>query len=420
MTATFLTEEEVRALDPWSMPLEAINVSEPNLYKTDSHWEFFRRLRQDAPVHFCEDSQFGPFWSVTRFDDIMAVDKNHHDFSSVGGVTLGDRPSDFNTPNFISQDPPTHDEQRKAVTGVVAPNNLAKLQPIIRERAGLILDELPVGEVFNWVDLVSVELTTQMLATIFDFPFEERRRLTAWSDLATSTVATGGSMPEETRREGLLECLSVFTDLWKEREQWDPNEHYDLITMMAHNPATRNMDPMEYLGNLILLIVGGNDTTRNSISGGVVALNQFPGEYDKLRADPGLIRKMVPEIIRWQTPLSYMRRRCINDVEMAGKTIRAGDKVAMWYCSGNRDETVIDDPDRFVIDRDQPRHHLAFGFGIHRCMGNRLAEMQLATVWEEIQTRFERVELVDEPVRVASNFVKGYEVLPVVVHPKRH
>ncbi|MCB1693199.1 MAG: cytochrome P450 [Pseudomonadales bacterium] len=418
MPEAFLTEEAVLALDPWSMPIDEINVSEPNLYKTNAHWAFFRRLRRDDPVHYCRESVFGPFWSITRFDDIMNIEKNHADFSSVGGVTLGDRPSDFSTPNFISQDPPIHDEQRKAVTGVVAPNNLAKLQPIIRERAAKILDELPIGKTFNWVDRVSIELTTQMLATIFDFPFEERRRLTAWSDLATSTVATGGSMPEETRREGLMECLAVFTDLWNERAKWNPEDHYDLITMMAHNPATRKMDPMEYLGNLILLIVGGNDTTRNSISGGVVALNQYPGEYDKLRANPGLIPKMVPEIIRWQTPLSYMRRRCVRDTEFGGKTIRAGDKVAMWYCSGNRDETAIERPDDFIIDRDQPRHHLSFGFGIHRCMGNRLAEMQLRTIWEEIQQRFDRIELVGEPVRVASNFVKGYESLPVVVHPK--
>ena len=418
MTNVFLTEEEVLDLDPWSMPLEAINVSEPNLYKTNRHWDFFKRLRQDDPVHYCRESVFGPFWSITRFNDIMEVEKNYTDFSSVGGVTLGDRPSDFNTPNFISQDPPIHDVQRKAVTGVVAPNNLAKLQPIIRERAAKILDELPGNEEFNWVDLVSIELTTQMLATIFDFPFEERRRLTAWSDLATSTVATGGSLPEETRRAGLLECLEVFTDLRNERVKWNPEEHYDLVTMLAHNPATRDMDPMEYLGNLILLIIGGNDTTRNSISGGVVALNRFPQEYDKLRANPGLIPVMVPEIIRWQTPLSYMRRRCVNEVKVGEKTIHAGDKVAMWYCSGNRDETAIDNPDDFIIGRETPRHHLSFGFGIHRCMGNRLAEMQLRTLWEEIQKRFERIELVGEPVRVASNFVKGYELLPVIAHRK--
>ena len=418
MSDIFLSEDEVSKLDPWSVPIDEIDVSQPNLFKTNAHFAFFERLRKEAPVHYCKDSVFGPFWSITRFNDIMSVDKDHHNFSSVGGVSLGDRPGDFNTPNFISLDPPEHDGQRMAVTGVVAPTNLAALETVIRERAAKILDGLPVGETFNWVDKVSIELTTQMLAAIFDFPFEDRRKLTYWSDLATSTVATGGSMPEESRREGLMECLEVFTQLKRERERRDPAKHNDLVTMMAHSPATKDMDPMEYLGNLILLIVGGNDTTRNSISGGVLALNQFPEEYDKLRANPSLIRNMVPEIIRWQTPLSYMRRRCLNDTVVNGQTIKAGDKVAMWYCSGNRDERVIDNPDAFIIDRKQPRHHLAFGFGIHRCMGNRLAEMQLRIIWEEILARFSRVEVVAEPVRVASNFVKGYEELLVVVDRK--
>jgi cytochrome P450 len=186
--------------------------------------------------------------------------------------------------------------------------------------------------------------------------------------------------------------------------------------MMANNPDTQNMDPMEYLGNLILLIVGGNDTTRNSISGGVLFLNENPGEFAKLNANPGLVASMVPEIIRYQTPLAYMRRTATRDTTVGGKTIKAGDKVAMWYVSGNRDDEVIERPNEFIIDRRNPRHHLSFGFGIHRCMGNRLAEMQLRLIWEEILKRFDRIEVVGEPVRVRSSFVKGYDQLPVVLH----
>ena len=400
-----------------SEDIEKIDVSDPLMFQRDDFRDVFKRLRDEAPVHYCENSPFGPYWSVTRFHDIMAVDKNHQDFSSQGGVSIGNRSADFQAPNFISMDPPKHDLQRKAVTGVVAPMNLAKLEPLIRGRAGAILDALPVGEEFNWVESVSIELTTQMLATIFDFPFEDRRKLTAWSDLATSSVATGGTLPDEARREGLMECLNEFTALWQERLNWDPAEHNDLITLMAHNPATRDMDPMEYLGNLILLIVGGNDTTRNSISGGVLGLNQYPQEYDKLKTNPGLIPSMIPEIIRWQTPLTHMRRVASRDVNFQGQSIKQGDKVVMWYISGNRDETAIDDPERFWIDRANPRHHLSFGFGIHRCMGNRLAEMQLRVLGEEIMQRFESVEVVGEPVRVASNFVRGIAELPVRVHP---
>ena len=395
--------------------LADIDVSQPELFRTDTHWRYFQRLRHEDPVHFCAKSLFGPYWSVTKFQDIMEVEGNHQDFSSEGGITLTDRPADFQTPNFIAMDPPKHDVQRKTVQGVVAPMNLAKLEATIRERAANILDSLPIGETFNWVDLVSIELTTQMLATIFDFPFADRRKLTYWSDMATSGALGGGPTPETARRAALMECLEYFTALRNERVKEAPKA--DLLSMLAHGKDTQDMPPMEFLGNLVLLIVGGNDTTRNSISGGVCALNQSPDEYAKLRDNPGLIANMVPEIIRWQTPLAYMRRTATRDVELAGKTIRRGDKVAMWYVSGNRDETVIPDPERFWIDRPNARHHLSFGFGIHRCMGNRLAEMQLRVLWEEIMKRFRFVEVVGAIERVQSSFVRGYATMPVRLHP---
>jgi cytochrome P450 len=286
-------------------------------------------------------------------------------------------------------DPPKHDLQRATVSGVVAPPNLAKMEATIRGRTQKILDSLPVGKAFNWVDLVSIELTTQMLATLFDFPFDDRRKLTRWSDVATAPPGTGIVDSMEQRRDELMECLEYFTRLWNERiNQEVPGS--DLVSMLAHGKDTKDMKPFEFLGNLILLIVGGNDTTRNSMSAGVLALNQNPAEYDKLRADPSLIPNMVAEIIRWQTPLPYMRRTANQDVEIGGKKIKKGEQLLMWYVSGNRDETVIDRPDDFIIDRAKARHHLSFGFGIHRCMGNRLAEMQLRILWEEILPRFKR------------------------------
>jgi cytochrome P450 len=404
--------------DPWSVPLADLDPSQPIVFQTDSQFPIFERLRQEDPVHYHETGLFGPYWSVTKFNDIMAVDKDHARFSSESGITLPDRQADFTTPNFISMDPPKHDVQRKAVTGVVAPMNLAKMEPLIRGRVCSILDSLPVGESFNWVDKVSIELTTQMLATLFDFPFEDRRKLTYWSDMATSGELAGDPTPEPARRAALLECLDTFQRLWAEREGKVSDGALDLVTMLANSPDTQDMDPMEYLGNLILLIVGGNDTTRNSISGGVLFLNQNPDQYAKLRANPDLVANMIPEIIRYQTPLTYMRRTALEDVEVGGKTIKAGDKVAMWYVSGNRDDEVIDRPNEFIIDRANPRHHLSFGFGIHRCMGNRLAEMQLRVLWEEILKRFSLVEVVGEPERVQSSFVRGYSDLPVVLHAR--
>ena len=402
------------AFDAHATALEDFDVSSAKLMQADQHWDFFARLRDEAPVHYCKDSMFGPYWSITRFADIMEIEKNWQDFSSDLGITLGDRPEDFSTPNFIGMDPPKHDQQRQTVQGVVAPMNLKKMESLIRQRVVNILDSLPIGETFNWVDRVSVELTTQMLATIFDFPFEDRYKLTYWSDMATSGELAGGPTPEAERRAALLECLEYFTKLREKRGNEPPK--IDLLSMLAHGKDTQNMPPMEFLGNLVLLIVGGNDTTRNSISGGVLALNQNPNEYAKLRADHSLIPNMVSEIIRWQTPLAFMRRTVTRDLEFRGQQLRKGDKLAMWYVSGNRDERVIPDPNRFWIDRPNARHHLSFGFGLHRCMGNRLAEMQLRVLWEEIMQRFSFVEVVGEPERVQSSFVRGYASLPVKLH----
>jgi cytochrome P450 len=409
MSTQTIQAAKVRARD---IPLDQIDVGDPQLFQDGNIWPYFERLRREDPVHYCGKSAFGPYWSITKYKDIMQVDTNHTVFSSEGGISIVDRPEEFRTPNFISMDPPKHDAQRKTVSPIVAPGNLARLEHIIRSRACAILDSLPVNETFDWVDRVSIELTTQMLATLFDFPLQDRRLLTYWSDAATAPIGPGGMFDtEEARLAELKNCLEYFTRLWNERVNAEPRS--DLISMLAHSPATRNMGPKEFLGNLILLIVGGNDTTRNSISGGLLFLNENPDQYQKLRDDPGLITNMVSEIIRYQTPLAHMRRTALADTEIGGKQIRKGAKVVMWYISGNRDDEVIDDPNKFMIDRPRARQHLSFGFGIHRCVGNRLAELQLRILWEEALKRYPTIEVVGEPERVYSSFVHGYKSLPV-------
>ena len=404
--------------DPYSLPLEDMDVSLAELFQHNVHGEYFRRLRKEDPVHFCADSPFGPYWSITRYNDIMTVDSNHKVFSSHRDIVIGDAPSDFNTPMFIAMDGQRHIDQRKAVSPAVAPSQLSDIEALIRQRVANILDDLPVGEPFNWVERVSKELTTQMLATLFDFPFEDRHLLPYWSDVTTTSETVGIEVDMKERERILHECLAYFMRLWQERAA-QPRK-FDFISLFAHDPKTKDMinNPMELLGNLMLLIVGGNDTTRNSISAGVVELNRHPEEFKKLKENLDLIPNMVSEIIRYQTPLAHMRRNALEDFELGGKTIRKGDKVVMWYVSGNRDETVIEDPDRFWIDRPNARRHLSFGFGVHRCMGNRVGEMQLRILWEEILKRFEDVEVVGEPERVLSNFVMGYANVPVVLHPK--
>ncbi len=401
-------------------PIDKIDVSQPSIYQNDTWRPWFARLREDAPIHYCPESRFGAFWSVTRYKDIMAVDTNHKVFSSdsqLGGITIRDAPMSFRRPSFISMDPPLHDDQRRAVSPIVAPTNLVNLEKLIRERSQKILDSLPINEEFNWVEKVSVELTTQMLATLFDFPFEDRHLLTYWSDIATADLLSGKVSSEEERNEILQQCVKYMRALFKQRENGPPR--FDLLSMMARDPSTRDMDDKMFLGNCILLIVGGNDTTRNSISGGLVALNQYRDQYDKLRANPALIETMVPEIVRWQTPLAHMRRTAVEDFNLNGAAIKKGDKVVMWYISGNRDEEMIENADDFIIDRARPRQHLSFGFGIHRSVGNRLAEMQLKILCEEILARFPEITVTGPVKRVFSNFVHGIEEVPVII-PRRH
>jgi cytochrome P450 len=410
--------------DPTTMALSKLDPGNSGWFVARKELQVFDRLRAEAPVHLVEESQFGPYWSVTKFDDVKYVDTHQHLFSSDimnGGIRLGGRPMTeppnemFHLPMFIMQDQPVHDEQRKVVAPMFTPTRLAALGELIRERAGDILDEVPRGKPFNWVREVSVELTGRMLATLFDVPQEDRHLLIHWSD----TVERIGD-PDyfETPADGFNEiwkCFEYFNDVWQTRQKMsEPGE--DLISFLAHGESTKNMPPNEFLGNVLLLIVGGNDTTRNSISAGVQALNMFPGEYDKLRRDQSLIPNMVPEIIRWQSPVAHMCRTAMEDVEIRGQQIKKWDKVAIWYVSGNRDTDHFESPNDLIIDRPNVRQHLSFGYGIHRCLGNRLAEMQLRILWEEIMQRFAHVEVVGEAKYLNSSFIRGITELPVVVH----
>ena len=405
--------------DAADLALADINPANPHLFKDDRWHDHFARLRAEDPVHFNELDTAGRYWSVTKYDDVRAVDGDWETFSSARGITLGLPPSPEvdaafqRLTSFISMDPPEHTEQRKTVRAVSAPSNLRNLEPQIRERTVNVLESLPEGETFDWVDTVSIELTTLLLATLFDFPLEDRRKLTRWSDIVFAVPEPGGVVETQQQKiDELMECVAYFEGLWAERRE---NPGFDLVSMLANGEATKDMPTMEHLGNLLLLIVGGNDTTRNTMSGSVYGLNTFPDQYDRLIADPGLVPKLVPEIIRWQTPLSYMRRTATRDCEIRDKQIRKDDQVLMWYVSANRDEDVFDDAGVIDLDRHNADRHLSFGYGIHFCMGSRLAELQLRVLWEEVLARFERIEVQEEPERTFSSFVHGYTKLPVTV-----
>jgi len=400
----------------------SIDVSDPKLYQDDTWRPLFAQLRRDDPVHYCDGSPFGPYWSITRYDDIFAIELDHENFSSsseLGGIQVADQPKGQERASFIRMDPPGHTAQRRTVAPIVAPSNLVNLEPLIRERTADVLDALPRNETFDWVQRVSVELTNMMLATLFDFPWVDREKLTWWSDVAIANIDSPDAVvhSEDERFAELTKMAEYFRRLWDARANAPPA--FDLISMLAHAEATRNLPPREFIGTLGLLIVGGNDTTRNSMTGGLMALVDNPEQFELVSSRHELIPSLVSEIIRYQTPVLHMRRTARNNVEFAGRRISRGDKVVMWYISGNRDEEKIERADEFIVNRTKPRQHLSFGAGIHRCVGDRLAEQQLRILWEEILQRNLRFEIVGAPRRLYSNFIRGIRALPVRIVSKR-
>ena len=406
------------------LTIDQINPHNPYLFLEDRWQDHFARLRAEDPVHLNELETSGRYWSVTKYEDVRAVDGDWETYSSAKGITLGlkeiataeENEGQVGIQTFIAMDPPEHTAQRKTVRSVSAPSNLRNIEPMIRERTAELLDSLPEGESFDWVDTVSIELTTLMLATLFDFPMEDRRTLTRWSDIVFAIPGPGGVVETQQQKiDELLECVDYFDGLFKLRRE---NPGFDLVSMLANGEATKDIPMVEQLGNLLLLIVGGNDTTRNTMTGSVYGLNKFPDQYDKLLAKPNLISNLVPEVIRWQTPLSYMRRTANHDTELGGKQIKKHDQVLMWYLSANQDEDVFENAHVLDIERHNADRQLSFGYGIHFCMGSRVAELQLRILWEEILQRFKRIEIQEEPERVFSSFVHGYSKLPVTVTRK--
>ena len=415
-----MAEKGMGVPDAADLAIADINPANPYLFSEDRWHDHFARLRAEDPVHLNELETAGRYWSITKYDDVRAVDGDWETFSSAKGINLGNKEiarGEYELPAglspFIAMDPPTHTQQRKTVRSVSAPSNLRNIEPMIRERTAAVLDELPEGESFDWVDTVSIELTTLMLATLFDFPMEDRRKLTRWSDIVFAVPQPGGVVETQQQKiDELMECVAYFSELWDQRRGGDG---FDLVTMLANGEDTKHMTPMEQLGNLLLLIVGGNDTTRNTMSGSVHGLNLFPDQWQKLKNDPGLMSGFVPEVIRWVTPLPYMRRTATRDTELRGKQIKQYDQVLMWYLSANHDEDVFDNPYELDIERHNADRQMSFGYGIHFCMGSRVAELQLRVLYEEILQRFEKIEVVGEPERVFSSFVHGYATLPVAV-----
>ena len=405
-------------LERTASPIASIDVSLPELYAEDRWQEPFRKLRAQAPIQYVPASAFGPYWSVSTYKPIVHIEALPKIFSSSwerGGIAISGNPELFDKynirePMFIAMDPPQHTGPRRAVAPSFGPSEVAVMKAELQQRTAEVLDGLPIGEPFDWVQRVSIELTTGMLAKLFGFPWEQRHKLTEWSDYGGDVEMIRNPETIELRLAKMQEMGMAFAALWQDRIA---NPGKDLVSVMLQSEAMREMSPEEFIGNLILLIVGGNDTTRNSMSAYAYGLSKYPQERAKLEADPSLIPNAVQELIRWQTPLSHMRRTVVEDTEVDGQMMKKGDMVVMWYLSANRDESVFDDGEAIRVDRANARRHLSFGYGIHRCVGARVAELQLVTLLEEMAKRRLRANVIGEPVRVPACFVHGYKSLQV-------
>lgn len=399
-------------------PLAPIDVSRPEIYAEDRWQDLFRRLRAEAPIQFVPESDFGAYWSVTTHKPIVHIEALPKIFSSsweYGGISIAggvDKPTqgEMRMPMFIAMDPPEHTAQRRTIAPSFGPSEVAAMKAEVQQRTAAVLDSLPIGEAFDWVERVSIELTTGMLARLFDFPWEERHKLTYWSDMGGDVELMKSPDTHAMRNAALGEMGAAFAALWQQKAA---NPGKDLISVMLRSDAMNHMSEQEFMGNLILLIVGGNDTTRNSMSAFAYGLSQFPDERAKLEANPDLIPNAVQELVRWQTPLAHMRRTVMEDTEVDGVAMKKGDKVVLWYISANRDESVFKDADAIQVDRENARRHLSFGYGIHRCVGARVAELQLCTLLEEMAKRRLRANVIGEPTRVPACFVHGYKSMQV-------
>ncbi|MGB7407899.1 MAG: cytochrome P450, partial [Pontixanthobacter sp.] len=300
---------------------EKFDVSRSDIYAEDRWQPIFAEMRAKGDLHHVSQSPYGPYWNVVSHKAIQHVEALPELFSSSwehGGITILERDDDpeLQLPMFIAMDRPKHTGQRRTVAPAFTPREMKRMDDEIRARTGEVLDSLPQGETFDWVEKVSIELTTGMLAILFGFPWEDRQLLTYWSDWAGDTeIATVKGLTQD-REKVLHEMGAYFQQLWMKRSQEEPGA--DLISMMIHSDAMSHMDPREFMGNLVLLIVGGNDTTRNTMSGIVHGFDKFPDQREAFEQNPDLIPNAVQECIRYQTPLAHMRRTASEDTELFG------------------------------------------------------------------------------------------------------
>jgi cytochrome P450 len=418
--------------------VDHINLLSQTLFERGEAHEVFRTLRREDPVHWNPGTEeLNGFWSVTRYDDVLFVSRHPELFISskgIGGPGVRD-PERFPNVNtqpggvsIITMDPPRHVKIRRLVNKGFTPRAVRVLEPQIRQIAGTILDRLDQRSSCDFVQEVSSQLPLAVICGLMgigeqDWPLMfqlTNRTLGAadpeyQADVVTEDERGSVDAQRRTALAGRAKMMEFFADLLARRRR-EPGD--DLVTILLESEVDgERLEDVDILAFCFLLILAGNETTRNAISGGLQVLCEHPHERARLQADLSLMDSAVEEILRWTSPLHHMSRRTTADVELRGRTIHAGDPVLMWYLSANRDEDIFADPYRFDITR-QPNEHLAFGIGEHFCLGAGFARLEIKVMFEELFRRFPDIQLDGQPQRLRSNFINGIKRLPVALTPQ--
>jgi cytochrome P450 len=393
-------------------PIAEINPSNPDIFFYSTYHRLFERLRSECPVHFCADSDFGAYWSITKYADIVEIESKPELFSSSQGFTIANIPSDTIARSFISMDPPQHRMVRQAVTPMASLSSLNYLTSIISNLICTTLDKIPLNHPFDLVSNISIEITIKVIAIMMGVPTEMHNDLLRWSNIASTVPTPGDDISDlEDYYAQLKECSEFFYDQYQSHSARPVNTSF--LSMLAHSAHTKNMSFEELFLNILLLLLAGNDTTRHSITGGALFLDVNPHQRGLFYSDTRLTQSCISEMIRYQTPVAHMRRTATEDIEFRGKKIKKGDKIILWYASGNLDADEIQQPDHFIVNRKKYDHHLAFGTGVHRCIGKNIAILQMRLLWEELIKRGLIINVLAPPVRIRSNIVNGYSSLLV-------
>ena len=390
--------------------------------------DLWTHLREESPVYWYAQRGHTPFWAITKHEDIMEVSSQPDIFSSeAGGIIVlneaqiqsfiegGSGSPLAQMKTIITMDPPEHRSYRKVASGYFTPRGVTNLDEIVKSSAAAIFDDLPTEGEVDFIEAIAQKHPLRVLATILGIDKEqEERLLVITQELFGSEdpdMRRGGEDRETARKELGMEFYMLFDEIIKDRRSC-PRD--DLATMLANAELSDGcpLGQLETLGYYLIVFTAGHDTTRNALSGAISAFLDHPDEFERLRKDPSLSKAAVDEIVRWTTPVNYMKRQAVQDYELRGQKIKAGEELALFYCSANRDEDVFDDPFTFDITR-SPNRHLGFGWAEHYCLGAHLAKASMKALTEEMVRRIDWMEPNGERTFISSNFVVGLKTLPV-------